>query len=192
MRKHVFIIGIILFCVACKHNQCRKENVTINEVNSDPLVQLFVSETVQDTLISFLSVVDSIPNPYGAPTMYILICEKVQKDTIIRFITYPGLIERISLDNSTSKDDLGLHIKGGCEINSKIVVVYYDGFDDLKNLVNEEYLSKSFVEEHDFFKKYKGDRYEYSYYPISEWSYKLLDSKQLKLIKKQKGRQEEM
>lgn len=146
--------------------------------------QIFISKEIQDTLNAFVSSIDSIPNPYRAPTNYMVFCIKEKNDTFVRFIAYPGLIR------SLNKDSLYSDIKGGYKIGTKLVVIYYLGFNNLGDIIHENLLSKKLVEDNDFFKAYKGKDYGWSHYPMSDWSYKLVNKDSLILLYKEKGRNE--
>lgn len=189
MKKYLIIALLILFA-ACKSSKNSSNTEHLPDITGLTVpTRVFVSAELQDTLMSFLVSIDSIPNPYNAPTLYMIICERTHEDTTIMFTAHIGLIELVMLDNSIP-DSLMFHIKGGCEVDSKIVIVYYDGFASLANIIYEEVLSLEFVKDRDFFKTYRGEREALNLSPLSEWKYKLVNNDRLQLLYKQKGRHE--
>ncbi len=184
MKKKVFLIfGIILFYVTCKHDNKDSDVSYIKEKDIEK-TRVFIPEKLQYTLEQFLALVDSIPNSYNAPTMYMVICGVDKKDTTITFTAYPGLFKPVYPCNIVPDDST--YIKGGCDIGGKAIVVYYAGVSNLNQIINEEVLSKDFVEEHDFFKKYKGERHDDGiHYRTSRWIYKLVNGDSLVLLEKE-------
>jgi hypothetical protein len=190
MKKHVFIIIVAIFCFACKTRQ-KQESAETKSINVNESNSIFLSKTINDTLIQFVNSIDSIPNPYNAPVMYIVICEKNKKDTTLRFYAYPGLLEAVDIDTNNNEDKkISFKVIGGKQVKNKPVIIYSDGFNNLDGLVYKDSLSIDFVNENDFFNNYHGELYFWSYYPITEWLYKLTDKDSLVLLYKQKGKHE--
>ena len=190
IQKYITIVVGICICACCKSNRSNDAHTFIeqafDEYEAIAQERIFKSDKLQDTLTSFLSAVDSIPNPFGAPTMYMVFFERVNKDTIVEFTAYPGLIK--SIDTNTGLElDLKEYIIGGCRVASKAVIIYYSGITDFSNIICEGALSMKFVEDSDFFRTYKGINPGWKYSPVSERRYKLVNNDSLLLLHKQKG-----
>jgi hypothetical protein len=190
MKAIIFFLSLL--CCNCKPN--KNENLS-NTVETTIYTEnrIFLSDKINDTLLLFVTSIDNnIPNPYNAPTMYIIICEKNKNDTTLRFYAYPGLIKEVDIDthNNNIKKEISFKVIGGKQIKSKPIIIYSDGFENLKGLIYEDSISIGFVNDNDFFYKYNGDMYDWSYYPVTEWLYKLVNSDSLILLYKKKGKNE--
>lgn len=185
MKKYL-IIALLIFFAACKSNRNGRNNVDMqNSQHITSSTKIFISKNLQDTLLLFLATNDSIPNPWNAPTLYTVICERDHQDTLITFTAHIGFIKRILLDQ-TASEDTAFYIKGGCEVNGKTVIVYYGNLEKLENIIHEEALSIQFAETFDFSKKYDIEMYDWALRLPSEWRYKL-NNNSLLLLSKRKG-----
>jgi predicted transcriptional regulator len=122
-----------------------------------------------------MNAIDSIPNPHNAPTIYEIVCKKINRDTIIELIATPIFIREVNSNNTITNE-----IKGACNINNKMVVVIYDDFDSLKNIINEDILSLEYYEKNYLFVDNIKPFYIYTY------EYKLINADSLVLLYKQK------
>ena len=191
IQKYLIIVVIgVCICTGCKSNRKNDAHIFVEQVfdEHEAILQdrIFKSEKLQDTLILFLSSIDSIPNPFGAPTMYMVFFDRIKSDTIVKFTAYPGLIKTINIDTGLEWD-MKEYIIGGCKIASKAVIVYYNGITDFSNIICKDVLSMKFVEDNDFFRTYEGIDHGWKYSPISERRYKLINNDSLQLLYKQKG-----
>ena len=81
-NRALFICLILLFLSAC---------------HSKPVVKpLFKDAAIQDSLQSFLERIDSIPNSYGAPSLYAVSFWLKGQDSLIRFSANAELWEYIT------------------------------------------------------------------------------------------------
>ena len=184
-RIQIFLIIVVGICICscCKSNR-NNDVYAFDEYETILQERVFKSDKLQDTLISFLSAVDSIPNPFGAPTMYMVFLDQVKNDTIVEFTACPGLIKTV---DTGLEWDMSEYIIGGRKVTYKAVIIYYSGITDFSNIICEDALSMKFVEDNDFFRTYNGIDYEWRYYPVSERRYKLVNNDSLLLLYKQKG-----
>ena len=145
----------------------------------DVFRHIFKSRTLQDSIDVFTKRIDSIPNYYNAPLLYMIFMEKEDNDTIIRFIASWSLIREIFLNDEQCSS---LHIEGACRINDKTFVIYNRNIADISKFINKELLVLT-EDEYDFFKNYDGplccDR---SWYPLSSRTYRLFKTDSLVLL----------
>lgn len=175
MNKLILIS--IFACILTCCNSTREKKIEKSDKTSyiSYKERLFISPSFSDTLSSFMNSVDSISNPYGAKKLTLITIEKNKKDTLISFVAHIGLYKII---NTSSK----CVFKGGCFIDGEYVALYYCGFDNLKNVINEKLLSFEYAKKiSDFFDN--AEIYDWSYlYP--EWIYKLSNGKLIPVEKR--------
>jgi hypothetical protein len=188
MGKYVFIIIITFFCFSCKSKKS-EELSNQTDVNINIGNRIFLSEKINDTLLSFVTSIDDTPNPFDAPTMYMVVCSKSRKDTSLTFYAHPSLIGGM-IDIQTGNQDTLFRLVGGRSVNNKPVIIYSYRFDNMDWLLYEDSLSIDFVNENDFFSKHKIEVDGWHYTPCPEWEYKLVNNDSLVLISKQKGKHE--
>ncbi|MDR1198835.1 MAG: hypothetical protein LBK94_07475 [Prevotellaceae bacterium] len=188
MGKCIFIITVIVFCFNCKS----KKSEALPQQQADEHIiienQVFLSENINDTLLSFITSIDDTPNSFGAPTMYIVDCSKNRKDTFLTFCASPVLMEGIYMQ--TGNKDTLFRLVGGRSVNNKPVIIYSYAFESMDWILYEDSLSIDFVNENDFFSKHKIEDDGWHYTPHPEWRYKLVNNDSLVLISKQKGKHE--
>ncbi len=142
---------------------------------------LFRTSSVQDSLEEFISCLDSIPNPYHAPTIVnVIISLGPDNDTIISFVAHYGLVYPV--DNNLEMTSLVL---GGGRINDKIAVVHIDKGIAFESFINTESLNLK-EDEYDYFKHYSGPEYDVNTYPLSIRRYRFQEGVLIEL-ERQKG-----
>ena len=91
-NRALFICLILLFLSAC---------------HSKPVVKpLFKDAAIQDSLQSFLERIDSIPNSYGAPSLYAVSFWLEDQDSLIRFSANAALWEYSTFEIDTTSIEL--------------------------------------------------------------------------------------
>ncbi len=178
--KKVLIFILVCPLLVCCHNQRRHNMVPVIQTDTmDVFRHIFKSRTLQDSIDVFTKRIDSIPNYYNAPLLYMIFMEKEDNDTIIRFIASWSLIREIFLNDEQCSS---LHIEGACRINDKTFVIYNRNIADISKFINKELLVLT-EDEYDFFKNYDGplccDR---SWYPLSSRTYRLFKTDSLVLL----------
>ena len=145
---------------------------------------LFCLPALQDSLETFISCIDSIPNPYNAPTIVNVNIEvSAENDTLVSFVAHYGFVYPV--DNNMKM--IG-QTYGGIRIDSTIVVVHSDSIETVKDLINMELLDLD-EEEYDFFKQYNGPSYDVSIPPLSRRGY-LIQSGILTEYERRRGKYE--
>ncbi|MDR1554291.1 MAG: hypothetical protein LBS69_12655 [Prevotellaceae bacterium] len=187
MKKYIFIVIVAIFCFGCKSKKS-EELSKQTDANINIKNQIFLSEKINDTLLSFVTSINT-PNSFDAPTMYMAVCSKNRKDTLLTFYAYPGLMEGI--DTQTGNKDTLFRLIGGKSVNNKPVIIYSYRFENMNWLLSEDSLSIDFVNENDFFSKHEIKDDGWHYTPAPEWRYKLVNRDSLILLDKQKGKHEE-
>lgn len=148
---------------------------------SQQYAPLFRTSSIQDSLEVFISCIDSIPNPYRAPTIInVNIGLDPENDTIISFIGHYGFVYPVD-DNL----EMTSRVLGGARINDKITVVHLDNGRAFEDIINTASLDLK-EEEYDFFKNYSGPQYDVNTYPLSIRRY-LLRGGVLTELERQKG-----
>lgn len=148
---------------------------------SQQYTPLFRTSSLQDSLEDFISCVDSIPNPYHAPTVInVIIGLDPDNDTIISFVAHYGLVYPV--DNNL---EMTSHVLGGVRINDKIAVVHIDKGRAFESFINTESLDLK-EDEYDFFKHYSGPEYDVNTYPLSLRRYRFKGGVLIEL-ERQKG-----
>lgn len=160
-----YIIIFILVITSCTYKENKKQESVVEEeiLEATQPTKLFKISNIEDTLYNFMSLCDTIPNPYSGVKINFVYLSKVKNDTIIVFSENIGL--PIIFDPKSK-----IELKGGCKINNQNIVVYYDGIKELKDIVNEDILNIEYAYQIDL--KYEGEPWESDYYP-SKWKYKL-------------------
>ena len=83
MKRRILIVNAVIL-IALIASGCRPKLV------AEPL---FKDAAIQDSLLSFLERIDSIPNPYGAPSLYAVSFWLDGQDSLIRFSANAALWE---------------------------------------------------------------------------------------------------
>ena len=92
MRERVFTI-IWALCFLLPIGGCH---------NKKGNVPLFKDAVIQDSLLCFLERIDSIPNSYGAPSLYAVSFWLTDQDSLIQFSANAALWEYVSFVDTTS------------------------------------------------------------------------------------------
>ncbi|MCM1178178.1 MAG: hypothetical protein NC308_11145 [Clostridium sp.] len=176
MKRALFLISFIILLTCC-HNARRQYAATDKDISIDKTLMVLKSKRLQDSLYAFTKRIDSIPNSYGAPLVYMVIVQKEQKDTTLEFIANWSLLEEVLLDGT---DALELHPLGACRLEGKTIVVYAKNID-VAQMINEECLT---YDDYNFFENYDGPLYcDRSWYPLSSRKYRLVNKDSLSLLK---------
>ena len=91
MRERVFTI-IWALCFLLPIGGCH---------NNKGNVPLFKDAAIQDSLLCFLERIDSIPNSYGAPSLYAVSFWLTDQDSLIQFSANAALWEYVSFVDTT-------------------------------------------------------------------------------------------
>lgn len=165
MKRLIFLLPFLLSCSV--HNET-----------------LFHLPALQDSLETFISCIDSIQNPYKAPTIInINIGLSPNNDTLISFIAHYGLVYPVN-----DKLEMTGQILGGARINNRVVVIHSDSNDTFDDIINTESLDLK-EEEYDFFKYYSGALFDVSIPPLSRRGY-LINNGTLIEFERQRGKYE--
>ena len=144
-------------------------------------IPLFRTSSIQDSLELFISSIDSIPNPYHAPTIFnVNIGLDPDNDTIVSFTAHYGLVYPVDSNLMMTS-----HILGGARIKNRITVVHSDNDSAFEDLINVESLDLK-EDEYDFFKYYSGPDYDVNTFPLSIRRYYLLGGELIE-IERQRG-----
>ena len=145
---------------------------------------LFHLSALQDSLETFISCIDSIPNPYNAPTIVNVNIELSPiNDTLITFIAHYGLVYPVN-----DKLERTGQIYGGTIINNRIVVVHVDSDVTFDGIINKGSLNLE-ENEYDFFRHYRGAWFDVSIPPLSRRGY-LINNNDLIEVERRKGKYE--
>ena len=106
-NRALFICLILLFLSAC---------------HSKPVVKpLFKDAAIQDSLQSFLERIDSIPNSYGAPSLYAVSFWLKGQDSLIRFSANAELWEYLTFKVDTT----------GLELDDSLLDILFNDYNTL-------------------------------------------------------------
>ena len=111
MRERVFTI-IWALCFLLPIGGCH---------NNKGNVPLFKDAVIQDSLLCFLERIDSIPNSYGAPSLYAVSFWLTDQDSLIQFSANAALWEYVSFVDTTSlelDDSLFESLFDNCDYNT--------------------------------------------------------------------------
>lgn len=165
MRKIIFFLPLLFSCSL--HNET-----------------LFHFPALQDSLEVFISHIESIPNPYNAPTIInVNIGHSPNNDTLITFIAHYGLVYPVD-------DQLEMtgQIYGGTRMKNRIVVVHFDDHFTFYDILNTELLNLK-ENEYDFFRYYRGERFDIKIPPLSRRGYMIKNGALIE-VERQRGRYE--
>ena len=80
--RSLFFIAVAALALC----QCKQQAVE----EPQPVPEIFTSNALQDSLTAFASSVDSLPNPYGAPTAITVIIEDADEGASVSFMMTPA------------------------------------------------------------------------------------------------------
>ena len=109
-----------------------------NEKVSNNLAKpLFFNTSIQDSLNTFISELDSFPNPWNAPVIHSILVSESQKDT---FITFSTCFDVTFIETPQAQLN-----KAGMVSNKNdlIIIKYYGNIREMKNYIDESLISEA-------------------------------------------------
>ncbi|MBO4768074.1 MAG: hypothetical protein J5495_00920 [Bacteroidales bacterium] len=125
--------------------------------------EVFVSQALQDSLAGFVAGIDSIPNPYGAPTAISVTLLKTDEGCDVTFLAGAGLHSSLP----------GASFYGTCRMGDKPVGFYADEPSTADALVKEGVLDLILPETLDFITYYDPSVAWRGWFPQSKRTYHL-------------------
>lgn len=130
----LYIVMMIVLLMSCNSNQ--------QKVSCDKQEMVFTSSSVNDSLYSFISSIDSIPNPYGQAVEYMVRYSIEDKDTIITFHAAIDFMPATYMSLAYEHDSYSEMIIGGIRLGDKPVLFRSSGLCDYP-LLRKEMLNDS-------------------------------------------------
>ncbi|MBO5942289.1 MAG: hypothetical protein J6Q63_03260 [Bacteroidales bacterium] len=135
--KVLYIVLMLVLLMSCNSNH-QKDIKT----SYDKQELLFTSSGVNDSLYSFISSIDSIPNPYGQSIEYMVRYSIEDEDTIITFHAAVDFTPATDMSLACKHDSSPEIIIGGAYCGDKPVLVRSSGRYDYP-LLRKEMLDES-------------------------------------------------
>lgn len=152
-RSLLILSLLIVLLAGCKRREERPSVVP----------EVFVSQALQDSLAGFVSGIDSIPNPYGAPTTVTVTLTKSEEGCDVTFLAGAGLHSSLP----------GASLYGTCRMGDKPVGLYADEPSTAEALVKEGVWDLILPETLDFATYYDPSVSWKGWFPQSKRTYHL-------------------
>ena len=135
--KVLYIVLMFVLLMSCNSNKQTNIKTSYNKQK-----MVFTSSSVNDSLYSFISSIDSIPNPYGQSIEYMVRYSIEDKDTIITFHAAVDFTPATYMSLAYEHDSFPEIIIGGIRYGDKPVLFRSGGLYDYP-LLRKEMLNDS-------------------------------------------------
>ena len=166
IRPFLFLSLLLIILAGCK----------VKEERLSVVPGLFKSAALQDSLAGFVSCIDSVPNPYGAPTAIVVTLSEADDGYDVAFIATAGLNKSL-----TDASFIGSSVLAG-----KPAGFYCTG-SSAANLVKAGALDTIFPASAEFIKYYDPSVKWIGWYPQSKRTYHISENGALELTSMQMG-----
>lgn len=172
MKYRSLLILSLLLALLC---QCKRGGEKV-----EPAPVVFTSSALQDSLVAFAAGIDSLPNPYGAPTTIVVALDGGIEGASAVFMATPGFQPVIP----------GSVYKGMCRIAGKNVGFYAKDEAAAAKLLVASAIDTVFPEALSFLKYYDSSISWRGWYPPSRRQYSVSGDGQVELVSLQAGNYE--